>query len=139
MFTNNPNHSYYYYLIIVVIILFFVILYFWINQKKNKILKNNNQSKIKVYNFNTKWCGWSQKFQPEWDNFMNQVQDDPTLSYIDAYDVKCDDNNNSSMCKKYNVPGFPYVVIENNGEYLEYDGDRSATHLLKYIKEKFSN
>jgi thiol-disulfide isomerase/thioredoxin len=132
--------DYYYYLIIFVIILFFVILYFWINQKKNdNNIKNNNQNKIKIYNFNTKWCGWSQKFQPEWDSFMNQLQDDPTLSYIDAYDIKCDDNNNSSMCKKYNVPGFPYVVIDNNGEYLEYDGDRSATHILKYIKEKFSN
>ena len=29
----------------------------------------NNNQKIKVYNFNTLWCGISRDFQPNWNTF----------------------------------------------------------------------
>jgi len=117
-----------------------ILIYFYFLYKKDNILENKTSlSKIKVFNFNTEWCGWSKKFQPEWEIFMQHVKEDPSLGYVEAYDVKCDNDNNKMMCKKYNVPGFPYIVIENEDKYLEYDGDRSAHHLLKYIKEKYAN
>ena len=118
-----------------------ILIYFYFLYKKDELLENKikNISKIKIYNFNTEWCGWSKKFKPEWDIFMQHVKEDPSLYYIEAYDVKCDNDNNKMMCKKYNVPGFPYIVIEDENTYIEYEGDRSAQHLLKYIKEKFTN
>ena len=44
-----------------------------IESEKPKNKKNKN---IKVYNFNTLWCGYSRQFQPAFDEFkrkMNQM------------------------------------------------------------------
>ena len=49
----------------------------------------NNKVIIKVFNFNTSWCGWSKKFQSEWDIFTKFIIDN-NLTHIHAYDVKCD-------------------------------------------------
>jgi len=91
------------------------------------------KTKIKVFNFNTSWCGWSKRFQPEWDKFSNQVKSDPTLTHVEVYDVKCDDSKNESMCEKYQVPGYPHVVIETNGNTNQYNGERTAEALIKAV------
>jgi hypothetical protein len=98
-------------------------------EKFGEISKN----KIKVFNFNTSWCGWSKRFQPEWDKFSNQVKSDPTLTHVEVYDVKCDDSKNESMCEKYQVPGYPHVVIETNGNTNQYNGERTAEALIKAV------
>jgi hypothetical protein len=131
-FFTKYNKEIYIFLLLVV----FIVIYFWffgtskLNVPKKELLK---VQKIKVYNFNTRSCGWSVKFQPQWDLFMEHLQQDPTLGFIEAYDVKCDESNNLSMCQKYNVPGFPYVVIEANGEYIEYPGNRTAVDIINHI------
>ena len=30
--------------------------------------------KVKVFNFNTKWCGYSTRFQPEWNKFEKECK-----------------------------------------------------------------
>jgi hypothetical protein len=100
----------------------------------------NNKVIIKVFNFNTSWCGWSKKFQSEWDIFTKFIIDN-NLTHIHAYDVKCDNNSNSDICKEYDVPGYPYIVIEkitnaeSPPERIIYDQKRTADNLLSYIKQ----
>ena len=121
-----------------ILILIGLLYYWYINNINNNNINNNdmqnieNNNKIKVYNFNTKWCGWSQKFQPEWDIFSKQVISDPMLANIEAYDIKCDDNQN--MCDEYKVPGFPYVVIESDNNKIPYSGSRKSNDLITFIK-----
>jgi hypothetical protein len=136
-FTKYKKEVYIFLLIVV-----FIIIYFWFfdNSKPNLINKVLLKTpKIKIYNFNTKSCGWSIKFQPQWDLFMQHLHQDPTLGYIEAYDVKCDEVNNISMCKKYNVPGFPYVIIEADGEQIEYSGNRSASDIMNHIQQNYNH
>jgi thiol-disulfide isomerase/thioredoxin len=92
--------------------------------------------KIKVYNFNTSWCGYSQRFQPEWDKFSERVKSDSKLSHVTALDIKCDDDSNKSMCENYQVPGYPFVVIENGNEHTNYDGERTADAIISNILNK---
>ena len=89
--------------------------------------------KIKVFNFNTSWCGWSKRFQPEWDEFSKKTKTDARLSHVEAYDIKCDDPKNESMCEDYKVQGYPFVVIESAGERKQYAGDRTANALTNYL------
>jgi thiol-disulfide isomerase/thioredoxin len=97
-----------------------------------KSSNTKSSNKIKVYNFNTSWCGWSKKFQPEWDKFQQTINNDNNLSSrIDAQDVKCD--NNEDMCKQYNIPGFPTILIINDGKQINYTGDRTSNALLSFI------
>ena len=95
--------------------------------------ENKNSNIIKVYNFNTSWCGYSVRFQPEWEKFQKEIDSIDNL-YIQAFDIKCDNTNNEQMCTDYEIPGFPTVIIEKNGEKNNYNGPRTANAIIETIK-----
>ena len=90
---------------------------------------------ITITNFNTEWCGWSKRFQPEWDTFSksNELKQKTNIT---VRDIKCDNKNNDIICKQYeeDIPGFPSVVIEIDGKRTLYDGDRTSVALIEFIK-----
>ena len=102
------------------------------NNSSNKLNENfnseNNKTKIKINNYYTTWCGWSTKFLPEWKKFCNMVSNKDN---IETVEIICDDNNNN--CD--DVPGFPYITIENNGITTIYNGERTANKLHENIKQ----
>ena len=86
---------------------------------------------IKVYNFNTLWCGYSKSFQPEWDMFMNKIKSDPMMnSIVDVKDIKCDNDNNKQLCIDNEVYGYPTVIINVEGESSKYEGPRTSDGLM---------
>jgi thioredoxin-related protein len=110
--------------------------YVYMNNTKENFTSDR---KIRVYNFNTKWCGWSKKFQPEWDKFTGMVNNLDNKDEYDVKDIKCDDIENDAKLKaltqKYKVQGYPHVVIENaNGKMMPYKGERSADALYNTVK-----
>ena len=103
-------------------------------EEKKEKFANVNNSRVKMLNFNTKWCGWSVRFQPEWDNFTKAVKDNSELnSRVEVIDVKCDDPANKRMCEEYKVPGYPYVIVEKDGNRTPYKGERTAQALLSFV------
>lgn len=94
----------------------------------------NNKPIIKIFNFNTTWCGWSLRFQPEWDAFMEYVKNpENNLTHVEAVDIKCDNENNKKKCEEYSVPGFPYVIVEVNGSRSSYKGERTKDSLISFV------
>ena len=100
----------------------------------------NTKPQIVVYNFNTTWCGWSKRFQPEWDQFTQLVKN---MDNVTAKDMKCDDKPeyqaNNDIAKKYQVPGFPYVIILVDNVPSVYKGTRTADALLEHVKKLSCN
>lgn len=97
--------------------------------------KSSNKPIVKIFNFNTEWCGWSRRFQPEWDAFMEYVNNPENgLTHVQALDVKCDNDKNKSLCEEYEVPGYPYVIVEVNGSRKSYEGERSKDALIDFIR-----
>jgi hypothetical protein len=104
------------------------------NEEKKEKFGNITNSKLKIFNFNTEWCGWSQRFQPEWDNFTEAVKEDSNLNRkVEVFDIKCDQSSNERMCEEYKVPGYPYVLIEKNGNRKPYEGERTSEGLLSFV------
>jgi hypothetical protein len=97
----------------------------------NKKEKFNVEKKPTIYNFNTRTCGWSKKFQPEWDKFSESAKS--SLPNIIVKDVKCEDNN--EMCSKYNVPGYPYVLLEIDNKIIPYNGERTVESLTDFCNK----
>ncbi len=96
--------------------------------------KSSNRPIIKVFNFNHLECGWSLKFKPEWDSFMTYVANPANnMTHVQAYDVRCDKKENQRICNEYNVPGYPYVVIEVNGSRTSYEGERTKDALVAFV------
>jgi thiol-disulfide isomerase/thioredoxin len=103
-----------------------------------KVERFSDNKKIKIFNFNTTWCGWSKKFQPEWDKFSQVVKTNSKYSNVDVHDIKCDDINNEEVRKlseEYQVPGFPYVVIDTDDDRYPYKGPRTADSLLQCVSD----
>jgi hypothetical protein len=97
--------------------------------------KMANTPTIKMYNFNTSWCGWSTKFQPEWDKFMANVNSDNSLNgVVEVKDVKCDNDDNKQLAIDNNVQGYPTVVIINKGVSSHYTGPRTVEGLKEALR-----
>ena len=119
----------------IILICILVMFYIFLKCKEGFTnLKNDKSNLIKVYNFNTSWCGYSVHFQPEWDKFQKEVNNSDNLLNIHAYDIKCDNSDNNQMCSDYNVPGFPTIIIEKNNKKINYNGPRNTEAIIKTIK-----
>ena len=77
------------------IVIVVLLVYIWCSRNKeffsdtnNNDNQENKDSKIKVYNFNTSWCGYSKQFQPTWDEFQKKYKSD---NRVIVKDVKCDE------------------------------------------------
>jgi protein disulfide-isomerase A6 len=114
------------------IILFFFIIYLFYNIFFKDNFTNTN-NKIKIYNFNTSWCGHSRNFQPIWDNFVKTLSSDDN---IDAVDAKCDDATHEVLMKKYNILGFPTVIIDNGSSFTQYTNERTVNGLRNALDLK---
>jgi len=111
--------------------------YVYMNNNKENFTSDR---KIRVYNFNTSWCGWSKKFQPEWNKFSEQIDSLDNKDEYEVKDIKCDDIENDAklkaLTKKYKVQGYPHVVIEGaDGQMMTYNGDRTAKALYNHVKD----
>jgi thiol-disulfide isomerase/thioredoxin len=122
-------------------------------QKQLKLTSVNKEkftdstlSNIVIYNFNTTWCGWSKRFQPEWNKFseyiinskLNNIIINSKLNNIKALNINCDDNEieNIKLATKYNVPGYPYIIIIiDDKNPIVYEGERTSDALIEYLKK----
>jgi len=135
MLNNVPMWAY-----VILGIFFIFLLYNFFNSNSDNFTNDIKLSPdLKIYNFNTKWCHWSNNFRPEWDKFMESVKlikmSNPNFNVV-AIDVDCEDPENDSLKNKYNVPGFPYVLIESkDGSTVEYTNKRTSDDLLKTVNE----
>jgi thiol-disulfide isomerase/thioredoxin len=121
-----------------VIIFVLIVVYFLFHTNNNQVLVkeefNSNDNLIKVYNFNTSWCGYSRAFQPVWDKFSKHLKQN-NIKNIQAIDVKCDGKKNEEMCNEYQITGFPTVIIEKDNERHTYNDERTVEKLLENIKK----
>lgn len=129
---------------IIVLVVLSLLIYRMCFKKYPTQEKFSSDNMIKAYNFNTSWCGYSVKFQEDWDNFTKESGNVGVV----AHDIKCDDNKNDEICKKYGemylpgeddpvVTGFPTVVFEVPGHEhpIVYNKARTKEALIEFSKE----
>ena len=84
-------------------------------------------NKIKVILFTNNTCQYCIAFKPEWEKFKLL-----NLKNIEIIEV----NNNTSLYNKYNIIGFPTIIIDkNNNTFIEYNGNRTSNDLHTFIKK----
>ena len=101
--------------------------------KKTETFADTTPHVVIISNYNTEWCGWSRKFQPEWDKFCASSELKQKTN-ITVKDVKCDNKNNEDLCGAADIPGFPSVVVEIDGKKTLYEGERTSIALIEFIK-----
>ena len=135
------------YIICGIFLIYLLYKYFNSNNNEENFNSNNDsnlinqQSDLKIYNFNTKWCHWSKQFRPEWEKFIDTIKDIKNPNFnIKAIEVDCDDLKNKELINKYDIPGYPYILIESkDGKTYEYENKRTSDELLKTVKKMLND
>jgi thiol-disulfide isomerase/thioredoxin len=114
--------------IVVSIIILFIILYLNSNLILNYLNKKedfNDKIKIEYYSLST--CPHCVEFNPIWDKFSKENKN--TVKYvIDKTDV-------NDKLDKYNIDGFPTIIVTKNGEKIDELEERTYEGLKELIKK----
>jgi thiol-disulfide isomerase/thioredoxin len=102
-----------------------------VEDEKKEEFSNTNEPTLVL--FKVQWCGYCQKFLPEWMKFSKE-------SPIRTMIVDCEEM--PDIGKKYNIQGYPQVKFFPKGttstEMIDYNGERSAAALKDFVRSMAS-
>tara|TARA_E500000178_G_scaffold195993_1_gene193995 strand:- start:682 stop:1083 length:402 start_codon:yes stop_codon:yes gene_type:complete len=111
------------FLFILVCVLVFYLLYRFLMSQKHE---NFSNPKTCTYYYMDN-CGYCEKFTPEWDKFVSEYSGSVVLQ-------KKERNEAGSELDKYNIEGFPTVILcDDNGDYKEFTGERTSSGLASFV------
>jgi thiol-disulfide isomerase/thioredoxin len=115
------------------------ILTLFILMKKHYAKKEtfNQDSTYSLRFFKADWCGHCKRFKPIWDEFVNDCHATnpyPNLTLVE-YDI--DHPDSKPFVDKYNVRGFPHIVLTNdtNENEIVFKSNRTKEGLEQFIRE----
>lgn len=92
---------------------------------KLEALSNNHPI---IVAFLAQGCGWCSKVKP---NVVEAAKSSPKT----LYSMYAHSKNGMERCKQYGVKGFPTILYIHKGRIVsEYQGDRSPSDLLRWVK-----
>lgn len=87
-------------------------------------------AKLKL--FYADWCGHCKRFKPVFDGELKSLVSNSKIP-VELEAIDCD--KNPQIASKYNVSGFPTLILEVNNKPIEYQGNRSSENIIGFIKE----
>jgi len=112
-----------------------VILYlFYVNylkegfESKPADLEEQISSGKKLVLFYADWCGHCKKVKPDWDEAAKQMnKDEKKMIKVNCGEGTKDDK---AVMEKYNIDGYPTIIIFQDGKPSKYEGNRSKDDFL---------
>ena len=90
--------------------------------------------------FYAPWCGHCKTFKPDFEKAMGELDGKKASKSeikgktIRFAKINCDEEKNKPLAKKYSIGGYPTVkILNDDGTAIEYDGERSANGMRKYL------
>jgi thioredoxin-like negative regulator of GroEL len=123
-----------YFIIAVVVILYFIYRYTKNNEKmtegdiKTQHTQSTETPTLGVYY--TEWCGYSKQFIDQLKNGTGA-----TIQKTGAKIELIDCEKDKEMCAKYEVQGFPTLLLHTSKGVLPYNGNRSGDSIAEFITQ----
>ncbi|XP_039257318.2 protein disulfide-isomerase A4-like [Styela clava] len=84
---------------------------------------------VVLLEFYAPWCGHCKAFAAEYEKIAQTLKKDGIPV------AKVDATQHKSVAGKYDVTGYPTIVILKNGEPIKYDGQRTEDAIIQRVKE----
>jgi len=81
--------------------------------------------------FYADWCGHCTKLKPIWEEASTQANTD--TNRMIKIDVGGKEPENKDLMKKYQIDGFPTILVFQNGTPVPYKGDRTVDSFLQTL------
>lgn len=81
--------------------------------------------------FYADWCGHCTKLKPTWEQASKQANTDTTRMI--KIDVGGKTPEHKELMKKYQIDGFPTILVFQNGTPAPYKGERTVDSFLQNI------
>jgi len=73
---------------------------------------------------------WCEKFNPIWTELSN-CENEININKENMYEINGPNNNN--LTNKYNVDGYPTIILVKNNKINKYEGNRELEDLKRWI------
>lgn len=101
---------------------------FKLKEKFENLENFEDSAKPNMVLFYAPWCPHCKSMMGDWKRLRNRVG--PKMEVID---VNCDEQ--PEMAEKYNVNGFPTIILFKNGKKIHFEGPRKLQNFLQFVKE----
>jgi thioredoxin 1 len=91
-------------------------------------MKGGGDKDITMYLFKAEWCGHCNGFKSTWANLQKDMGDKIKF-------VTYDSDKNKEDIKKYNIEGYPTLILKTQDKAIEYVGSRDIDSLKDFIKQ----
>ena len=88
--------------------------------------KKSNKAELIL--FKAEWCGHCNNFKSTWDKIQQNLN---TQVNIKTYDA--DTTAHKTYFDKYNVQGFPTLILVHNSKIIEYSGARDLESVTDFV------
>jgi thiol-disulfide isomerase/thioredoxin len=136
--------------VLFLLLLIFIIYYVYTKYYSTKLLElykpNNeklpswtkdNSTEVEIMFFFANWCPHCKTAKPEWEKAKSEYDNTTINGYkILFVEIDCSnpDSKTTSLMDKYNVEGFPTIVLLKNNEVITYDAKVTYDHLSQFLK-----
>ena len=79
--------------------------------------------------FYANWCGHCKTMKPLWDDASQEVGNEKMIKV----DVGEGTSEQKKMMEKYDVQGFPTILVFENGEYIKKHEERTKKSFLDFF------
>ncbi|EPY22551.1 protein disulfide-isomerase [Strigomonas culicis] len=86
------------------------------------------KDKVSIVKFYAPWCGHCKSLAPEFEKAADALKEQASL-------VKVDCTVEKKLAEKYDIKGFPTLIVFRKGEKVEnYEGGRTAEEIISYVR-----
>ena len=126
-------------LIIIIVIIIVLWIIYWFSSTRNTIVHNliqpmtqlSNNDNI-IYYFYHPGCPYCKMFEPVWNQLVDNLKNDSSLI---VQSINATDTNQNELIKKFNIRGYPTIILKTPKGEFQYSGPRTFDNILQFVNQ----